>query len=78
MCGILVGRWGVRIGDARTGWVSAFILYPWGDPRVTAGNEAKFVAVDRDGNLYGAEPRPGSCGSTSEFDRRERDGFAPS
>ncbi len=49
---------GIRIGDTRTGWVSAFILYPLGDPRVTAGNGAKFVAVDRDGNLYGAEPRP--------------------
>ena len=49
---------GIRIGDARTGWVTAFILYPWGDPRVTAGNGAEFVAVDRDGNLYGGEPRP--------------------
>jgi sugar lactone lactonase YvrE len=49
---------GIRIGDARSGWVTAFILYPWGDPRVTAGNGAEFVAVDRDGNLYGGEPRP--------------------
>jgi len=49
---------GIRIGDARTGWVTAFILYPWGDPRLTAGNGAEFVAVDRDGNLYGGEPRP--------------------
>ncbi len=49
---------GIRIGDARTGWVNAFILYPWGDPRKTAGNGAEFVAVDRDGNLYGGEPRP--------------------
>jgi hypothetical protein len=49
---------GIRIGDARTGWISAFILYPWGDPREVAGNGAEFVAVDRDGNLYGGEPRP--------------------
>ena len=49
---------GIRIGDARTGWVTAFILYQWGDPRETAGNGAEFVAVDRDGNLYAGEPRP--------------------
>jgi DNA-binding beta-propeller fold protein YncE len=49
---------GIRIGDARTGWVHEFILYPWGDPRVVAGTGAEFVAVDRAGNLYGAEPRP--------------------
>ena len=49
---------GIRIGDARTGWVNAFVLYPWGDPRSTAGNGAEFVAVDRDGNVYGGEPRP--------------------
>jgi DNA-binding beta-propeller fold protein YncE len=49
---------GIRIGDARTGWVDEFILYPWGDPRSTAGNGAEFVAVDRLRNLYGGEPRP--------------------
>ena len=49
---------GIRIGDARTGWVNAFVLYPWGDPRKTTGNGAEFVAVDRHGNLYGGEPRP--------------------
>lgn len=49
---------GIRIGDARSGWVNAFILYQWGDPRSTAGNGAEFVAVDRDGNLYAGEPRP--------------------
>ncbi len=49
---------GIRIGDAKTGWVNYFILYPWGDPRETAGNGAEFVAVDRAGNLYGGEPRP--------------------
>ena len=49
---------GIRIGDARTGWVDEFILYQWGDPRSTRGNGAEFVAVDRDGNLYGGEPNP--------------------
>ena len=49
---------GIRIGDAATGWVTEFILYPWGDPRSPAGNGAEFVAVDRDGNIYGGEPRP--------------------
>ena len=54
------GGWeeGIRIGDARTGWINAFILYPWGDPRQTAGDGAEFVAIDRDGNVYGGEPRP--------------------
>src|SRR5262245_46419842 len=49
---------GIRIGDAKTGWVNAFILYPWGDPRQTAGDGAEFVAVDREGNIYAGEPRP--------------------
>lgn len=49
---------GIRIGDAASGWVSAFILYPWGDPREVEGTGAEFVAVDREGNIYGGEPRP--------------------
>lgn len=49
---------GIRIGESRTGWVTEFILYPWGDPREVEGTGAEFVAVDRDGNLYGGEPRP--------------------
>ena len=49
---------GIRIGDAETGWVTHFILYQWGDPRETAGNGAEFVAVDRQGNIYGARQRP--------------------
>jgi sugar lactone lactonase YvrE len=49
---------GIRVGDVRTGWVTAFIPYPWGDPREVEGTGAEFVAVDRDGNLYGGEPRP--------------------
>lgn len=49
---------GIRIGDARSGWVDEFILFPWGDPRDPAGNGAEFVAVDSGGNIYGGEPRP--------------------
>jgi DNA-binding beta-propeller fold protein YncE len=49
---------GIRIGDAELGWVNSFVLYQWADPRITAGNGAEFVAVDRDGNLYAGEPRP--------------------
>ena len=49
---------GIRIGDAKSGWVHAFILFPWGDPRTTAGNGAEFVAIDREGNIYGGEPAP--------------------
>ncbi len=49
---------GIRIGEVATGWVTEFILYPWGDPRDPAGNGAEFVAVDLEGNIYGGEPRP--------------------
>lgn len=49
---------GIRIGDAQTGWVDAFILYPWGDPREIAGNGAEFVVADSNGNLYAGEPKP--------------------
>ena len=35
---------GIRIGDARTGRVKAFIK-----------SNAEFVAADQDGNVYGAE-----------------------
>ena len=49
---------GIRIGDAKSGWINAFILFPWGDPRETAGNGAEFVAIDREGNIYGGEPAP--------------------
>ena len=49
---------GIRIGDAATGWIDSFVLYPWGDPRHSGGNGAEFVAVDRDGNMYAGEPRP--------------------
>lgn len=49
---------GIRIGDARTGWVESFILYPWSNPQETRGHGAEFVAADGDGNLYAGEPRP--------------------
>jgi DNA-binding beta-propeller fold protein YncE len=49
---------GIRIGDAETGWVDSFILFPWGDPRRIGGNGAEFMAVDGDGNIYAGEPRP--------------------
>ncbi len=49
---------GIRIGNAKTGVVESFFLYPWGDPRETRGHGAEFVAVDGEGNMYGAEPRP--------------------
>ena len=49
---------GIRIGDAKTGWVTEFIPFVWGDPREVAGNGAEFVAVDAAGNIYGGEPRP--------------------
>jgi sugar lactone lactonase YvrE len=47
---------GIRIGEAQTGWVQEFVLYPWGDPRQTRGSGAEFVAADREGNLYAGEP----------------------
>jgi sugar lactone lactonase YvrE len=47
---------GIRIGDAATGWVQYFVLLPAGDPRNKRGDGAEFVAVDREGNMYGGEP----------------------
>ena len=49
---------GIRIGDARTGWVTAFILDQGGNPNATTGSGPEFVAVDRQGNVFGGEPRP--------------------
>jgi len=45
---------GIRIGDARTGWVTAFIpaQQPPGEPGGAEG-----VAADAEGNVYGAETR---------------------
>ena len=47
---------GIRIGDAESGWVHYLVLMPSGDPRNTKGTGAEFLAVDRDGNMYGGEP----------------------
>jgi hypothetical protein len=48
---------GIRIGDARTGWVFHFIPETWNNPNLSvmsfSGPEG--VAVDRDGNIFGAE-----------------------
>lgn len=49
---------GIRIGDARTGWVTAFILDQGGNPNAATGSGPEFVAVDRHGNVFGGEPRP--------------------
>jgi hypothetical protein len=47
---------GIRIGDARTGWVREFIRFPWADPRHVAGSGAEFVVADSEGNVYAGEP----------------------
>jgi len=44
---------GIRIGDARTGWVHYFI--PDTESNVMGFSGPEGVAVDRDGNVYGAE-----------------------
>lgn len=49
-------RVGIRIGDARTGWVDSFVQFPWANPNVTSGAGAEFVAVDGEGNMYAGEP----------------------
>jgi len=49
---------GIRIGDARLGWVHYFIKLQTADPASTKTNGAEFVAVDKYGNIYGGEPGP--------------------
>jgi sugar lactone lactonase YvrE len=51
-------RRGIYIGSARDGWVTSFIADPEPnqDRLVTSGAEG--VAVDAEGNLYGAEVGP--------------------
>jgi hypothetical protein len=49
---------GIRIGDARTGWVTAFILDQGGNPNTQTGSGPEFVTADRHGNVFGGEPRP--------------------
>ncbi len=49
---------GIYIGSAATGWVTAFIPDPEPDQDNSATSGAEGVAVDADGNVYGAEVGP--------------------
>ncbi len=49
---------GIYIGSARDGWVTAFIPDPEPDPDNSGTSAAEGVAVDRYGNVYGAEVGP--------------------
>ena len=49
---------GIRIGDAKTGWVKYFILDQGGNPNTETGSGPEFVTVDRHGSMFGGEPRP--------------------
>lgn len=51
-------RRGIYIGSARTGWVTAFVPDPEQDPDNSGTSAAEGIAVDADGNLYGAEVGP--------------------
>lgn len=48
---------GIRVGDARTGWVFHFIPETWNNPNlgVNSFSGPEGVAVDQDGNIYGGE-----------------------
>jgi sugar lactone lactonase YvrE len=49
---------GIYIGSAKTGWVTAFIPDPEPDQDTSSTSGAEGVAVDADGNVYGAEVGP--------------------
>ena len=49
---------GIYIGSAATGWVTAFIPDPEPDPDNSGTSGAEGVAVDAEGNVYGAEVGP--------------------
>lgn len=51
---------GIRIGSAATGFVTAFIPDPEPNQDASATSAAEGVAVDRDGNIHGAEVGPRS------------------
>jgi hypothetical protein len=51
-------RRGIRIGSARDGFVTAFIPDPEPDPDNSGTSAAEGVAVDSQGNIYGAEVGP--------------------
>ena len=42
---------GIRIGDARTGWITAFIP----DYEMPTGSGIEFLATDSDGNIYAGQ-----------------------
>jgi 6-bladed beta-propeller len=49
---------GIRIGDAKDGWVRYFILDQGGNPATTTGSGPEFGTVDKFGNVFAGEPRP--------------------
>ncbi len=49
---------GIYIGSAKTGWVSHFVPDPEPDPDNSGTSGAEGVAVDAQGNVYGAEVGP--------------------
>jgi hypothetical protein len=50
---------GIRIGDAKTGFVEYFIPDRGDNPVITAhGSGAESLAVDKHGNIFAGEPRP--------------------
>ncbi len=49
---------GIRIGSARDGIVTAFIPDPKPDQDNSGTSAAEGIAVDADGNIYGAEVGP--------------------
>ena len=51
-------RRGIRVMDLDTGYVIAFIPDPETDPGTSGTSAAEGVAVDNDGNVYGAEVGP--------------------
>ncbi len=51
-------RRGIYVGDALTGFVYAFVPDPEPDPLHVSTSAAEGVAVDAEGNLYGAEVGP--------------------
>lgn len=51
-------RRGIRIGSAKTGFVTAFIPDPEPNPDTASTTAAEGVATDSQGNIYGAEVGP--------------------
>lgn len=71
------GGWtrGIRIGSVRDGMVTAFIPDPEPDPDNSGTSGAEGVAVDAEGNLYGAEVGPRDL---KKYVLKEDVGYAPS